>query len=167
MELLIPIALILVGLLLMAAEIYLVPGLNVVGIIGFLMMVFAIGFIFSASGMLGGTIALVTSIATGGGLFYLAWESGAWNRFVLSTNLRKDDKLIARESEQRTRYLGKTGAAITPLRPTGVVEISGERIEVVTEGEFIAAGSAVRVVAMDRRRYFVRLAEQEPEQSLS
>ena len=33
----------------------------------------------------------------------------------------------------------------------------------MTEGEFIAAGSDVRVVAMDRRRYFVRLDNAETE----
>lgn len=159
MDFLIAIAIVLIGLLLIAAEIYLVPGFNVVGIIGFLVIIFALGYAFSVSGALVGTLTLLGTGAAGGGMFYYLWSSGAWDRFVLSTNLRKDDKLIARESEQRARYLGKTGTAITPLRPTGVVEIEGERIEVVTEGEFIAAGSDVRVVAMDRRRYFVRLAE--------
>ena len=54
-------------------------------------------------------------------------------------------------------------AALAPFPVTvhalanSVVEIDGERIEVVTEGEYIAAGSNVRVVAMDRRRYFARL----------
>jgi membrane-bound serine protease (ClpP class) len=157
-DLFITIAIVLLGLLLIAAEIYLVPGFNVVGIIGFLVIIFALGYTFTASGALVGTVTLLGTGAAGSAMFYYLWLSGAWDRFVLSTNLRKDDKLIARESEQRARYLGKTDTAITPLRPTGVAEIEGERIEVVTEGEFIAAGSDVRVVAMDRRRYFVRLS---------
>jgi membrane-bound serine protease (ClpP class) len=45
------------------------------------------------------------------------------------------------------------------------VEIESNRIEVVTEGSFIAAGSWVRVVAMDRRRFFVRLADDVEEES--
>ena len=97
------------------------------------------------------------ALAAGVGLFYWLWKSGAWNKFILATSLRHDDELVAREHEHRARYLGKTGIALTPLRPTGVIEVGGERIEVVTEGEFIAAGSNVRVVAMDRRRYFARL----------
>ncbi|MEZ4694984.1 MAG: NfeD family protein [Rhodothermales bacterium] len=59
----------------------------------------------------------------------------------------------------RRSHLGKTGSALTPLRPSGVALVEGERIDVETEGEFIAAGSRVRVVAMDSRRYFVRLAD--------
>ena len=158
MDLLLPIALILIGFGLIVVEVYLVPGFNVVGILGFLVIAFAVGYIYTESGVLGGTVALVGSAAFGVGLFYVLWQSGAWERFVLATNLRTDTERVARESEHRARYLGKGGLAITPLRPTGVVEVDGERIEAVTEGQFIAAGSEVRVVAMDRRRYFVRLA---------
>lgn len=157
MELLIPILLIIVGFALILVEVYLVPGFNVIGILGFLLIVFAIGYVFTETGILGGSLALLGSVAAGIGLFYGLWKSGAWNRFILATSLRHDDELVAREHEHRARYLGKTGVAITPLRPTGVIEIGGERIEVVTEGEYIAAGSNVRVVAMDRRRYFARL----------
>jgi membrane-bound serine protease (ClpP class) len=74
---------------------------------------------------------------------------------------------VARESEQRARYLGKTGVALSPLRPTGIVEIDGERVEVATEGDFIAAGSRIKVVAMDRRRYFVRLDESQESEAVS
>lgn len=157
MELLIPIVLILIGFGLIVTEVYLVPGFNVVGILGFLLVVFAVGYVFTETGPMGGSLALVGALAAGVGLFYWLWKSGAWNKFILATSLRHDDETVAREHEHRARYLGKTGVAITPLRPTGVVEVGGERIEVVTEGEFIAAGSRIRVVAMDRRRYFARL----------
>ena len=158
MELLIPIVLVVIGLGLIVAEVYLVPGFNVVGIMGFLLLVFAVGYSYSEGGFLGGTLALISTGGVTGGVFYLLWRSGAWERFVLATNLKADDSLVQRESEDRARYLGKVGTAATPLRPTGIAEIEGERIEVVTEGDFIAAGSRIRVVAMDRRRYFVRLA---------
>jgi membrane-bound ClpP family serine protease len=161
-----PILLVFVGLLLIVAEVYLVPGFNVVGIIGFLLIVFAVGYSFMEGGFAGGFLLLIGSVVAGGGAFYLLWQSGAWDRFVLASTLRSDEEFAERDSDARARYLGKTGAAVTPLRPTGIAEIDGERIEVVTEGEFIAAGSQVRVVAMDRRRYFVRLAGQIREQTL-
>jgi membrane-bound serine protease (ClpP class) len=146
-------------LALIAVEVYLVPGFNVVGVFGFVVILFAIGYAFSETGLVGGIYALIGTVVVGGGLFYLMWTSGAWDRFVLATNLRSDEDSVVRESEHRAKYLGKSGVAMTPLRPTGVAEIDGERIEVVTEGEFIASGSKVRVVAMDRRRFFVRLAD--------
>lgn len=130
-----------------------------VGVFGFVVILFAIGLSFSEGGLAGGVYAMVGTLIVGGGMFYWLWTSGAWDRFILATNLKSDEGMVARESEHRAKYLGRTGTAVTPLRPTGVAEIDGERIEVVTEGEFIAAGSAVRVVAMDRRRFFVRLTD--------
>ncbi len=135
------------------------PGFNVVGVFGFVVILFAIGYTFSETGLIGGVYLTIGTAVFGGGLFYLMWTSGAWDRFVLATNLRTNEDSVVRESEHRAKYLGKSGVAMTPLRPTGVAEIDGERIEVVTEGEFIASGSKVRVVAMDRRKFFVRLTD--------
>ncbi len=165
MELLIPIGIILVGLILIGLEIYFITGFNLAGITGALAVIFGIGSVFAEGGFSGGILALLLTIGVGGGMFYLMWQSGAWDRFVLATSLSADEETVARESETRSKYLGKVGQAVTPLRPTGVVEIDGERIEVVTEGEFIASGSEVRVVAMDRRRFFVRLADAVPERT--
>ncbi len=167
MDLLLPIALIVVGLALILIEVYLVPGFNIFGILGALTIVFAVGYAFSEGGLAFGALALVGSVAAVAGVSWFLYATGAWDRFVLSTSLRRDPGTVEREREDRKKFLGQTGVAVTPLRPTGVVEIDGERVEVSTEGEFIAAGSRVRVVAMDRRRYFVRLADNMPENMLS
>lgn len=159
MELLVPVLLIAIGLALIVVEVYLIPGFNVVGVLGVVLIAFGVGYVYVDAGLLGGTVALVASLAAGGGVFWWLWTSGAWDRFILATSLKADEEQVARENDYRARYLGKEGVAVTPLRPTGIVEIEGERIEVVTEGSFIAAGSRVRVVAMDRRRYFVRLTD--------
>ena len=158
MELLTPILIILLGLGLIIVEVYLIPGFNVVGILGFLVILFGVGYSYSEIGVVGGTLFMVGALVITGASFLWLWKSGAWDRFILATNLKSDDRMIARESEDRARYLGRLGTAITPLRPTGIVEIDGHRIEVMTEGEYIAAGSHVTIVAMDRRRYFVRMA---------
>lgn len=157
MELLIPTICLLVGLALIAAEVWLVPGLNVVGVLGLLVIVFGIGYSFDAHGVEGGVYTIGASVAMVGGTLYLLYQTGAWDRFIAQTgtSARPD----ADEGTTRSRYLGQTGRALTPLRPTGVAEINGERVEVVTEGSFIASGSQIRIVAMDRRRFFVRLAD--------
>jgi membrane-bound ClpP family serine protease len=158
-EILVPAIIIVIGLGLIAVEVYLIPGMNLAGIAGFLAVMFGIGYMFAESGMTGGIVSLLLTGFVAGGMFYMMWQSGAWDRFVLATNLKEDEETATRESENRSKYLGRVGRAVTPLRPTGVVEIEGERIEVITEGDFIASGSDVRIVAMDRRRYFVRLAD--------
>ncbi len=160
MELLIPILLIVAGFLLILVEVYIIPGFNVVGILGFLLIVFAVGYVYLESGMVGGTVALVGSILVGVFFFWALWRSGAWERFVLSVSLSSDRESAVREHEQRKHFLGRTGKAVTPLRPAGTAEIDGVRIEVTTGGEYIAAGSEVCVVAMKRRAHVVRLASE-------
>ena len=159
MELLIPIALILVGLALVAVEVTLVPGFNVIGVFGVVGAAVGVVYAFVEYGMAGGLGTLVATVLAAGGLVFFLWESGAWDRFILSDSLRRDADIDAVEHESRSRVLGKSGTAVTPLRPGGVAEVEGARLEVETEGAFIAAGSRVRIVAMDRRRYIVRLDE--------
>ncbi len=157
MEMLIPIALILVGLALVVVEVTLVPGTNVVGVIGVLGAAVGVVIAFVEGGLGGGAFALVGTLAAGGGIGYLLWESGAWDRFVLSDSLRRDADADNVADLSRTRLIGREGTAATPLRPEGVVNVDGERVEARTEGAFVATGSRVRVVAIDRHRAVVRL----------
>ncbi|WP_218830449.1 NfeD family protein [Rubrivirga marina] len=159
MEILIPILLILVGLALVVVEVTVVPGLNVVGVIGVLGAAVGVVVAFAEFGPAGGLGTLAATILAAGGIAYVLWESGAWDRFVLFDSLRRDAGADAEETESRARLLGKTGTALTPLRPGGVADVEGARVEVETEGAFVAAGSRVRVVALDRRRILVRLDE--------
>jgi membrane-bound serine protease (ClpP class) len=159
MELLILIGLIVVGLALIALEVTVVPGFNVVGVLGVLGAGFGVVYAFMTFGPGGGLVALLATVSSAVALFYLLWQSGAWDRFVLSDSLRRDADADAADHETRSVLLGRTGRAVTPLRPGGVVEVDGARVEVETEGAFVASGSEVRVVAMDRRRFIVRPVE--------
>jgi membrane-bound serine protease (ClpP class) len=49
--------------------------------------------------------------------------------------------------------------ALSPLRPGGIARIGGERIDVVTQGEYIPAGAAIVVIADQGYRRIVRRAE--------
>lgn len=159
MELLVPVALILVGLALVVVEVTVVPGLNVVGVLGVLGAAVGVVVAFVEFGPAGGLGTLAATILTAVGVGYVLYESGAWDRFVLSDSLRRDADADAVEHESRARLLGKSGTALTPLRPGGVADVEGARVEVETEGSFVAAGSRVRVVALDRRRILVRPEE--------
>ncbi|MDZ4347595.1 MAG: NfeD family protein [Candidatus Binatia bacterium] len=58
--------------------------------------------------------------------------------------------------ESDRRWLGKTGTALSPLRPAGIAEIEGERVDVVSEGDLIEAGAPVVVTGVDGNRIVVR-----------
>ncbi len=54
------------------------------------------------------------------------------------------------------RLDGKTGEALTDLRPVGVARIDGERFDVLAENDMIEAGTAVRVVGISGLQVKVR-----------
>ncbi len=55
--------------------------------------------------------------------------------------------------------VGATGVALSDLRPSGVAEIGGSRIDVVTGGDYIRAGDAIEVTADERYRRVVKRIE--------
>ena len=58
--------------------------------------------------------------------------------------------------ESDARWLGKTGRASSPLRPAGIADIDGQRVDVVSDGEHIDAGQPIRVTHVDGNRVVVR-----------
>ena len=54
--------------------------------------------------------------------------------------------------------LGATGVAESPLRPSGTVRFGEQRASVVTDGEFIEAGTSVRVISVDGIKIVVEVA---------
>ena len=50
---------------------------------------------------------------------------------------------------------GQTGRAVTVLRPAGIAEIGGKRLDVVTRGEYLPEGAALRVETVEGSRVVV------------
>lgn len=64
------------------------------------------------------------------------------------------------ENENELRYfIGKTGTTTTPLRPAGIAEFDGVKLNVVSEGEFVEAQRPVTVERVESNRIVVREAQ--------
>ena len=64
------------------------------------------------------------------------------------------------ENENELRYfIGKTGTTTTPLRPAGIAEFDGVKLNVVSEGEFVEAQRPVTVERVEGNRIVVREAQ--------
>ncbi|HLP83623.1 MAG TPA: NfeD family protein [Phycisphaerales bacterium] len=65
---------------------------------------------------------------------------------------------IAEETERRARQalVGKEGKVLRDLRPVGLVEIEGQRYEVLSETTFVPVGETVRVTQADLAQIKVR-----------
>jgi membrane-bound serine protease (ClpP class) len=60
----------------------------------------------------------------------------------------------------RAELVGKSGIAATELRPAGTVVIDGERVDVITEGDWMPVGTPVTVVKAEAMRLVVRRGKQ-------
>lgn len=77
----------------------------------------------------------------------------SWNRFILKDRLTTEEGYIS--SPDQSYRIGQRGVAITPLRPAGTAMIGDERVDVVTQGEFITSGSEVEVTHVEGVRVVV------------
>ena len=67
------------------------------------------------------------------------------------------DRAIGYESsERRTDLIDAEGVAATDLRPSGVGIFGEERVDIVSESEWIEEGTPVRVVSAEGYRQVVR-----------
>lgn len=143
------------GLILLAVEAFLIPGFGIAGLAG-LAAIFA-SIVLSYSSSTAGLISLNAALGVTILVAALAWryirKTSTWRRLILSTSLRRED---ADDDSGRQGLVGKAGRALTPLRPAGIVEIDGKRVDVVTEGGFVARGTTVEVISVQGNRVVVR-----------
>ena len=152
------------GLILLAAEIFVIPGFGIAGVLG--MIAILAGLVLSLVGT--GDRSEVILIAAGRVVFSLLIALMAslvilrflprlpfGRRLILEAGLGAGHQ-HGSAPDSDLRWLGKKGRASSPLRPAGIAEIEGGRVDVVSEGELIDAGQFVEVTRVDGNRIVVR-----------
>ncbi|MGI9172640.1 MAG: NfeD family protein, partial [Chthoniobacterales bacterium] len=105
---------------------------------------------------------LIALIATVIGIALLARflpRTSIYRRFVLSADIPSGPSLAGppRAFTAAAKIsAGATGIALTTLRPSGKARFGNDVFDVVTEGDFIPAESAVTVVSTDGMRVIVQ-----------
>jgi membrane-bound serine protease (ClpP class) len=149
------IALAIAGLLGILWELHVVPGHGIPGILGIValfaavLLAFGLPFFFIALETVSTSVILtVICFALATRLF----PQNAWfNRLALAEAQGADYVTSSDFSSLR----GELGVASSYLRPAGVAIVGNRRIDVLTEGEFIAAGTPIRVTRVEGARIFV------------
>ncbi|GEL78320.1 NfeD family protein [Tenuibacillus multivorans] len=149
------IILLLVGLICIVLEIFVPSGiLGIIGggaILGALLvsgadmghMAFSIG------------IALLVAIILSIVLFRkLDFNKGFLSNFILTEATNTESGFVS--NENRMELIGRRGQALTYLRPSGTGVFDGERLDVVSEGSFIARDANIEIVKVEGSRIVVR-----------
>ncbi len=149
----------LVGLLLIAVEVFVIPGFGLAGISGLILTIGglslvminndAFDFSFVPSGEIM-TAVMTTLIGLMGAMLVMIFggfgftESKFFRRVAL---VDVQDSKQGYTSDFKARsYLGESGTAYTVLRPSGKVKIGDEVLDAYTRGEFIDEGVPVKVI---------------------
>lgn len=143
------------GIVLIIAELF-VPG----GIIGLLGVAAVIGSLYMSAEDVGHmslsiAIAMVVAIITAVLLYKLiGLEKGFLRHIILNDATTTEKGYVS--SVNRLELIGLEGIAVTPLRPAGTAVFNGERLDVVTEGGYIASQQAVKIIKTEGSRIVVR-----------
>ena len=143
----------LLGAALMIVEVFL-PGFGLPGVSGIVLIGAGTAIIWLKAGALTALATLLVVIAVLAVLIsYMmrrATEGGAHARIFL----REKEEL--RSGEDMQVLLGKQGRTTSVLRPAGIGDFDGVRLNVVTEGSFIERDRPIEIVNVDGARIVVR-----------
>jgi membrane-bound serine protease (ClpP class) len=152
------IGLLIAGFLLIGVEVY-VPG-GIIGSIGIVALVAAmiLGFRFPAPYGLWSATLIVVGCGAG-----LIW----WVRVFPRTragrtlSLERDTRGFSAANPQWAGLAGREGRTITALRPSGIAQIDGHRVDVTAANQWIEADVPIRVVSVQGMRVIVEPAAAE------
>jgi membrane-bound serine protease (ClpP class) len=155
------IGLALLGVIGILLELHVVPGHGVAGALGTIALVSAIVLAFGFAFLFVAAQAISIAIVLSALAFFVStriFPESAFMRRITFSAAQGPDYVASLDHRQ---LVGHTGFATSFLRPAGVASVAGERVDVLTEGDFVPAGSPIRVTRVEGARIFVQPVKEE------
>lgn len=146
---------IIIGLIFLALEILVIPGVGIAGIIGFILIIVGIWQTYTGHGMLAGHLVLAGTFILTVTTLVLSLRSKTWRKLALSTSIDSKVNLV----DENNLKPGDSGTTVSRLAPMGKALINGEYYEVSTNGDFIDQQTEVVVVKIDHSKIIVKRKE--------
>ncbi len=144
------ITLILVGLVLMFAEIMLIPGVGVAGILGLLSLGGSCFYAFTEFGNTVGAIVTTVNVVLLVIMLVYVLRAKTWKRMSLETNI--DSKAI----DNVTVAIGDRGKTVTRLAPMGSARFENYVVEVKALEGMMEPETPVEVVLIEDNKIYVK-----------
>jgi membrane-bound serine protease (ClpP class) len=155
------IALIVAGLLFLLAEIF-VPHGGALAVLAVASISVGVAFAFfydPVAGLLT-ILGVALVIPIGMGLISELWPLTPYGRRMLVPGTSPEDTVAAQPHLQDLERLkGRFGRTLSALRPAGVVDFDGRRVDTLTEGMMVEPGQWVRCVDVRAGKVVVRPAQ--------
>lgn len=163
------------GVGLLALEVFVIPGFGAAGISGILCIMASlvlttiglpIGVLLKTGAWVEPLTRVAIALAITVALMIVALRflprSRAMGGLILSSTLASNvtpEGPSSFVSADETRFAGQVGVAESDLRPVGVARFGDARVDVVSEGGYVRAGTRVRVLEVEGARIVVRAVE--------
>ncbi len=151
-----------VGIALLLFEMFM-PGFGVPGIAGIAFLLASIILTWNRHGAYAGLGATLIVFALTALMVSFAFKSTTSGRIWRSDLVLKGSMPSPEEIDdgvELEQFLNKVGVTQTVLRPAGIVDIEGTRLNVVSRGDFIPKGEQVLVEEVEGKRVVVRRVEE-------
>lgn len=147
-----------VAILLILAEIFLLPGITIAGIAGALFAIGGVAYAYTV-GITMGNITLGTSVITFGGLFLWLLRSNSFNRVALKTDI--ESKVDS--PRDTSLQVGDVGITLSRLAPIGKARFNNITVEAKSVNDFIDENTPVVIVRVDGYNVLVESKRIPPE----
>lgn len=147
-----------VGFVLVVVEMY-IPGFGLPGIAGGILLI--AGIALKAGNAMEAFVMVIVIVALLCVALSISIHSAAKGRLARSKLVLHDVSVKEKQNEEIDEtdldyYVGREGVARTVLRPAGIGEIEGVKLNVVSEGEFIEKEAPIRVERVEGNRIVVK-----------
>ncbi len=147
------ISLTIIGILLIIAEIVLIPGIFVAGTLGLLAMAGSCWLAFDQFGQTAGLITITVNILLAVISTVLTLRSRTWKKLSLHTEI---DSRTDSKPEDKGIAVGSDGKTITRLAPMGKVLFGDVAVECTARNGLIDPGQDVTVILIDDNKIYVK-----------
>jgi membrane-bound serine protease (ClpP class) len=103
-----------------------------------------------------GVIVAIIMIPTVLVLAYKIFPKTKFGKGIILARPQREQGDAVPDSDKLKGLLGATGVVLTPLRPVGTCDFSGERVECVTESGYVDKGRKITVIDVESTQVTVR-----------
>jgi len=149
-----------IGLLLLLAEIFFIPGFGLAGIGGIAAILASIFLTFGNIVQATYSISIALGVSVIGFFLLIKYipSTRTWRKFVLSTEQKKELGYTVGTKDLK-RLNGKEGIAITPLRPSGIIEVDGKKLNALTRGEYVDSNTKIKIISVEGNKIVVEAVD--------
>ncbi len=143
------ITLYIIGLIAITVELF-IPG-AIVGLCGAGCVITSVVFAYLYVSNLLGHILLVLGICFIP-IFFVSW----YKLLTKTFSVKASEKGFSSARDRLNDLLSEEGIALTTLRPSGIANIKGDKIDVISEGEMISKNTRIKVIDVKGNRIIVK-----------